>query len=599
MPRQELALRAPSVLASAKTYALGSKRREKDDTKARGGEEWMRVAWDMFDLSPEFHKGCSIVGALLSRAELVAVERDAFGKWKPTENPVAIAALDGLFGGKEGQSEMLRQYGIHFSVAGGGYLIGPDDPIGSQPEEWQVSATTEVTKTGRQWKVNGKPLDKDQGTVVYIWKSHPRNKKKADAPARALLGTLNELLQLRKRIAAQIDSRLTGAGLMLVPSETRFPAAPVRALNPGDPPQVRDSIQAGDAQGLADLLFERMQIAINDPASAEAMMPLIGETPGEFVDKVKVVNFWSELDKAAPGLRKELVETIANGMDMPPEVLLGNAGSNHWNAWLSDENNIKIHAEPLLKTFTSGVTTGYYRIMLEGEVEDPTRFAIMADTSSMRMRANRSKEALELYRELILSREAVIRENGFDPADLMDDEERADVLKILAAKGQTTPELVEAALKDAGVDLEVEHAPSESHEARPLPSIRQHPVREIPERKDDQAAANAQALVFACEQMVDRALQRAGNRIKTKMSITQPPAAANRLYMHVDLGPAAIADVLQDAWTACHEFDYGVEPEKLERALDMYVRALMMTRREPTRASLSASLKLALSSAAA
>jgi hypothetical protein len=601
MPRKERAPRASAILGAAKNYSTRRSGKTDTDSKARGGEEWMRTAWDFFDLIQEYHQGCAIVGALLSRAKLVAMEKGADGKWAPTQNPVALAALDELYGGEEGHSEMLRQFGIHLSVAGGGYLIGPSMTEGAtDPDDWQVAATTEVTRSGGTWRVNGKPL-KGKPMVIYIWKPHPRNKKKADAPSRALLGTLSELLQLRKRIAAQIDSRLTGAGMMLVPSETSFPSAPVRQLNAGDPAIVRDSIQPGNAQGLADLLFERMQIAIEDPSSAEAMMPLIGETPGEFVDKVKVINFWSELDKAAPALRRELVTGVATGMDMPPEVLLGNAGSNHWNAWLSDENNVKIHAEPLLHIVTSSITTGYYRVALDGEpgIDDPNRFAIMADTSAMRMRPNRSKEALELHRELILGREAVARENGFEPSDLMTDEERAEILRLRAASGSTTPEIVEAALEESGVDLDVQITDSRPPvEARPLPSIRQHPVRELPQRPNSNAA-ELNGLVMACEQMVDRALQRAGNRIKTKFSIKEPPTSANRLYLHAQVERGDLDHLLADAWECVRLDDYGVDAMQLERVLDMYTRAVILSRREPSRASLRAALQLLPSSRAA
>jgi hypothetical protein len=600
MPRKERAPRTSTILGAAKDYTRRGKR--SDDSKARNGEEWMRIAWDMFDLIPEFRQGCVIVGALLSRAKLLVMEQDSFGKWQPTTNPVVLAALDELYGGEEGQSEMLRQFGMHFSAAGGGYLIGPSEadlPDGV-PDDWQVAATTEVNKTAGTWRINGTPL-KGNPLVKYIWNPHPRNRKKADAPSRALLGTLNELLQLRKRIAAQIDSRLTGAGILLLPSETSFPAGPSRSLNPGDPPVARDSIEAGNAQGLADLLFDRMQQAIEDPASVEAMMPLIGETPGEFVDKAKLLNFWSDLDKTAPALRKELVTAIATGMDMPPEVLLGTAGSNHWNAWLSDENNIKIHAEPLLKTITTSLTSGYLWPAIEGEpgIDNPHAYAIMADTSAMRMRPNRSKEALELNRELILSRAAVVRENGFDDADIMSDEERSETLRILAAKGQTTPELVEAALRESGVDLEVEELPQVQHEARPRPSIAQHPVREIPQRPEERSAAELTGLVFAAELLVDRALQRAGNRIKTKYGFRDVTVKANRLYQTVDIDARACDDLLADAWDACHSFDYGVDPAKLARALDFYTRALMISRREPSRASIQAALKVMVGTQAA
>lgn len=601
MPRRERSLaRSQTVLGAAKNYTIGRSAGKIGDSRLNPGEEWQRAAWDFFDMVPEYHQACVLTGSLLSRAKLVVMEQNVDGVWEPTENPLAIAALEELYGGDEGQVEMLRQFGIHFSVAGGGYLIGPgNDKDILDPDKWLVGAATEVSKSGNKWKLNGKELG-DKPMVIEIWRRHPKNPKKYDSPTRAILPILSELLQLTKRIAAQIDSRLTGGGILFVPSETSFPASTNRQTNPGDPDKPRDSIQPGDAQGLAELLYENARLAISQPESAEAQIPIIASTPGEYIDKVQLVNFWSELDKAAPKLREELIRRIALGMDLPADVLLGHAGSNHWNAWLSDENSVKVHAEPLLKVLTASLTTGYLRKALAGEpgIDDVNRFAIDADTSQMRLRPNRSKEALELNRDLKLSDEAALRENGFDPADAMDAEGVRLALLRKVASGSTTPELVEAALRILGADLEVQVTDSRPPaEARPDPSLQDHPVRELPEQKAE--AADFGGLTFAAEQMVDRALQRAGNRAKTKFGVKGGEVPANRLYMGLTIGPKDVDDLLIGAWDCTREFDYGVPPASLERALDMYTRSLLISRREPSRPAIAAALKLLLDRVAA
>lgn len=590
MPRRERAPRTRSVVASAKNWTIKKSDDKVADSKARQGESWHYAAWDFFDTVPEYQKACTIVGALMSRAKLSVYENG-----EPTTNPVALAALEELYGGPEGQVEMLRQFGIHFSVAGGGWLQGPGNPEDVRnPDKWSVAASCEVSKTGGDWKVNGKLL-KGQPIMVEIWKPHPRDRRKYQSPTRPILGVLSELLQLTKRVAAQIDSRLTGAGLLLVPSETSFPSVPVRQLNPGDPASSTDSIQAGDAQGLADLLAFMAEQAIQNPESSAAMIPVIGEVPGEYIGQIKHINFWSELDRAAPKLREENIRRIGNGMEVPADVLLGGEGSNHWNMWLADENNTKIHSEPLLRILTAGLTSGYLWPALEGEegIEDEHAFTIHADTSQMRLRPNRSKEALELNDRLILSDLATARENGFEESDLMDEEGRIRALTRKVAGGSTTPEIVEAALRAAGLDLEVmitdKRAPAQ---ARPTPSLVEHPTRSIPERQA--ASVDHAGLVFAAEQMVDRALQRAGNRIKTKYGIANPPVKANRLYQVAAVDRGSLDDLLADAWESVHLGDYGVDSTSLARALDLYTRSIIISRREPTRASLSAALKLLL-----
>lgn len=599
MPRKERTVARRSIVGAAKMYT--PKKRDDRDYK-RTGEEWQSAGWDFYDTIPEFGQAAVIQGALLSRAKLLVEERDEDGIWRPTKNPVAQAALDELFGGEEGQADMLRLLGIHLTVAGEGWLISPplDKISEAEADEWTVAAATETVKSGGTWRVNGKELS---GTRfgLRIWRAHPANRKKADAPTRRLLGDLSEMLQLKKRVAAQIDSRLSGAGVWLIPAETSFPSQPVQATNPGDPPTVTDSVAAGDAQGLADLLMERAKVAIQNPDSAEAMIPVIGEVPGEYMEKIREpITFWSELDKAAPQLRQELRETIARGMDIPVEVLLGGQGSNHWNMWLSDENNIKVHAEPALKIITTGLTTQYLRRVLDEEsgVDDPKSFRIGADTAQMRLRPNRSKEALELNDRLILSDEAAIRENGFTDEDLMDDAGIKRALLRKVASGSTTPELVAAALRELGVDVpEIQdHRPPA--EARPTPSLREHPVRDLPERQEPQAAS-LDGLVFAAEQMVDRALQRAGNKLKTKHGLRDVEIPANRIYMSIKTSAKDIREVLHGAWDCVQVGDYGVPSEDLARALDLYTRSLLTSRRQPDRASLAASLKLLMDRSAA
>src|SRR5690606_22330922 len=113
------------------------------------------------------------------------------GVWVPTENPLAIAAMAELYGGEEGQSDMLRDLGLHFSVAGEGWLIGPTGGSSQNGEEWQIAAATRVRRNGGIWKVNNQELDENV-LVIRLWKPHPEDKRLAEAPTRAILGTLSE-----------------------------------------------------------------------------------------------------------------------------------------------------------------------------------------------------------------------------------------------------------------------------------------------------------------------------------------------------------------------------------------------------------------------
>jgi hypothetical protein len=89
--------------------------------------------------------------------------------------------------------------------------------------------------------------------------------------------------------------------------------------------------------------------------------------------------------------------------------------------------------------------------------------------------------------------------------------------------------------------------------------------------------------------MVFRALERAGNRIKTKLNGNRPPGvAAADLYLYVPCSAKSADDLLTDAWSNVPRFcsSLGVTPDGLTAALDTYCRALLTEQREHDRALL-------------
>ena len=263
-----------------------------------------------------------------------------------------------------------------------------------------------------------------------------------------------------------------------------------------------------------------MVTAIGNRTDASALVPIIIQAPGEYLDKIAHITFSTPLDGQAQELRKEAIGRLGLSMDMPPEVLQGTADMNHWSSWQVEEAAIKAHTEPLLDVVTQGITTNYLQAALKtAGVKDWDQYTVEADTSEMRVRPNRSKEAQELYAQAAISREAMVRENGFDEADLMTDEERSQFFLEKTAIGSATPEMMIQALRQLGVDIPDSAAIVDRstvtdnvtpdgtnpdgtvHEARPAPSLLEHPVRELPEQPDVNAA-QLEAAVF-------RALERA------------------------------------------------------------------------------------------
>jgi hypothetical protein len=573
MPRQQFRSEVLSMPGGARVAAAtrmsGRKNAGKPQKNATG---WQKTAWLWYDTIGEYRFACSWVGNTLSRAGLTVHENG-----KPTTNEAAIAAMDSLFGGVEGQVEMLRQLGIQMTVTGDSYLVGEDG--GDSPtDKWYVVAASEITNSGGVWKVGKHEVDNP--LVIRLWKPHPKNLGDSDSPSRAVLPILAEIDGLTKHVAAQIDSRLAGAGLLLLPNEIAFGSVGVEhsdPLVPGTP----QTVVSSSLDTFLQELMDTMMTAIANREDASALVPIILQASGEHLDKVRHLMFSNALDEQAIALRTEAIRRLALGMDMPPEILTGTGEMNHWNAWQMEEASIKAHTEPLLQIITSSLTTGYLRPYLEDEMdeEEARNFEIVADTTKLRLRPNRSKEAIELYDRGELSPIAMLRENGFEDADKMTPKEREAFFTQKVAGGSTTPELVAQALRLIGVPVMAE-VPQiiESQEARPTRTLDDHPKQDIPDQKESER----QAEIAAAEIVVFRALERAGNRIKSKyrdriaMGAEQsiPPESLYRYTAR--LTSAEIDDLLDSAWKCLDVLPpLGIS----STTLDVYTRALLRENR--------------------
>jgi hypothetical protein len=605
-----------ALTASARVFSgPGAESIDRNSRRNRHSTAWARPLWDYFDTVPEYRSACSWVGNLLSKAVLGVTFQG-----KPTTNEHALNALASRFGGRDGQEEMLRLLGLNFTVAGEAWIFGRQDQNGN--DKWEVVAGVEVTVEGSGpntiISIEGEVQPK--GIVaIRLWKSHPRKSAEADTPSRALIPVLAEITALTQVVAAQAASRLTSSGILWVPAELELPALPMQVGADDD----AQTIQQAGAEGLTALLTRVASLAIGDRSSAAANVPVVIAAPGEHLSKVQKTEFWSGFDAAAKELRDEATKRIGIGMDMPPEALTGTGDMNHWSSFQMEESAIKLHSEPLLAIVVRELGNGYLIPYLQAMgVENAEDYAFKADTSALRVRPNRSKEAIELYDRGALNRRTLLVENGFDPeVDAMDDKEfRLWMLQRLA-DGSSTPDQVAIAYHLLGIP-EIPVAPEEPmvleevREARPTRSLTEHPSRSMPDPEDSEAegAVNASAtlitnanemrafivdgLVLASEAHVYRALERAGNRIRAKVGKSIGTEAAD-VYMSVPTFDYAECEaLLEDAWSRLDRFAYqGVSTEQLRSALHEYTLMLLRSQKPLTRASLSRHLMLEMADA--
>jgi hypothetical protein len=575
---------ASALVASATSLTLPTME-QRADIKIEG---WQKTAWGWYDAVGEFRYACDWVGNILSKARLIVTDENG----KPTTNPVAQEALDTLYGGADGQSEMFRMFGIHFSVAGETYLICADD---TGEDDWMVAAASETTfdLANRTWRVDGETFV--QPMAVRVWRPHPRRRRYSNSPARAALGILAELNGLAQRRAAQIDSRLAGAGILLVPSEISFAAT---TSQDAEGNTVKG--EATSADDLVKLLMKTMATSLKDRGNAASLVPIVLQVAGEFVDKIKHLTMWSELDEHAAEQRKDATSQLALAMDMPPEVLEGQADLNHWSSWQVEEAAIKSHTEPLLAVITQSLTTGYlvpYLIANGVDPDEARKIKFGADTAAMRLRPNRSQESLELWDRGIIGTETVIRENGFDvDTDRMKEDELKVWFLRKVAQGSTTPELVQAALKALEVpmpEIEATVVEDETQEARPTRSLADHPDQGPPstaEQNDRELAAAGGVIVF-------RALERVGNKLRNNLGLKFSGVAADATYLFAaEVEQDKLKELLSGEMAElCQRFasSYGAKPEELAEKLEAFTLDLLVKRRPFEQAALREHLRAA------
>jgi hypothetical protein len=560
--------RASMVSSAANVNGVGFRNYRKFET-------WQQECWYFRDTVGELRYAVSWFANALSRALIKPATYNAEGALVPQATGPAVDALAIILGGLGGQSQMLKAMGEHFFVAGEWYIVGraavPSDDVDEDTEEvWEVVSSESMKKKGDRWWIDygdGQKYEVKTDDVVFrAWNPHPRSKNSPDSAVRAILPTLAEIENLSKHLKAQIRSRLAGAGVLFISNETTF-------STPNPDNEGTNAAEGADPFMVA--LGGAMSASIVDIESPEALVPIIARVPGDQVDKIKHLTFWTELDGKTADLRNEAIRRAALGIDLPPEVLLGTADVNHWGSWQIEESTIKAHIEPALEVIAAVLTR-----ILRKITEDPELICVF-DTSALRLRPNRSKEALELWDRGEISAEALRRETGFSEADdPMDEERKAWYLRKIAS-GSASPEQVEAALNLLGIPLVTATPGDNMRESRPDPSLMDHPQQGLPQTEREADAERA-ALEATCDALVFRALERAGNRIKNRSKARPEGIETQNMHLYVRTTTAGLESLLEGAWTTLPQLmrNQRFNCERVQRALDAYVRSLIMDQQQ-------------------
>ena len=450
--------------APSRTSAARSASRSAPSSRPQtspGTRSWQAEAWAAYDEVGEERFLASTLAGRLSQARLYVQHKPATGPHSslrddetdatdtaPTASAtLAEAVLAALGASQQDLGQMLQRLATNLFVAGEGWLVGvprhvidevspSSAPAVTAPSPdpsltdlvWRVLAVTEVSSVGsdgRTVRLNlgtdgSAPVEVSAGEVymVRVWRPHPARYWEADSPTRACLPILRELIGLTRHISAQIDSRLAGAGILVVPSSASAALASDAA----------DANAYGAPDPFVSALMDSMLRPIENRDDASAVVPLVVTVPDEAADKMSHLTFSSALDSGARDLRDEAIRRLALAQDAPPELLLGSGAMNHWGAWLTREDTVTTHIEPVLALICDALTSQYLRPVLlsAGLSEDEVRtLSVGYDVSALVARPNRSEEALNLHRAGAVSDEALREASGFDDSDAKPLDERA------------------------------------------------------------------------------------------------------------------------------------------------------------------------------
>lgn len=604
---------AAVLTAAASTFA---NRKRIDPKEARGqiAKAWQVEAYRHLNICGEARYSAALFAAMAGRAEIgISESQTKVAKPKWVDSGVEVDALAELAPTVRERTQLIRDFMIHYIVAGECYLIARDrvstDPDPTGPSFiWEIVAVTELRKNGDVWQVrhdnNNYVNLSDADVIIRMWNPDPADRREAWSPFRSMLPTLREIEFLTAHIFTQVRSRLMSAGVWFLPDNLTYPSPPPSAVEGG----AETLAEMNEAERFMTSLASSAMDLLDGDDVAFPTIVMADPLALAAVDQKKLIQFWSEIDAEAMVLRSDAVRRFALGMDLPPEQVLGSSGLavtgaggsagsvNHWGVWANEEQTISAHIEPGLDVFTGILTTAYLRTVVEG-----TTKVIGYDTASLRLRQDRSKESIELYDRGLLKGEIALRENGFDPTmDAMSDDDFKRWLLVRITGGSATPEQVQGALKLLGTILPVE-AVTETPSLEPAPgkadrtaprNLDDHPYEGPPRGDKDHNPAPFAAFHAVAEGLALRALEKAGNRLlndrtrgKDKDRSTPPHMA--HITASVAVAPAFDFTMLPVVYSDLST----TEQVKIEAALTRYCRGLYVNQQAYTREGLTAALK--------
>jgi len=583
--------------------------------------EWQDQAWRLFDAMGELRFAASWISNSASRVNLalgrvgdggsdpVPVRQSAETELTPLEQD-ALQLVAELGGGPALLPEMMQHLATLIAVSGLGWILIEEDPFAPTGWKWSARSNEELRDNGSGWEVEVGIADDPEfdnmshrpvaanHVLIRTWKRHPRHADIPDSPVRAAIPILRQLEGIDAHVNATSTSRLSGAGILFSPSEVEYQSPGVE----GDANDPDEDIDYANVDGLLDDLIENARLASADPNEPAAVIPLPIEVPAEFIESFRHMTFWTEYDENVIELSDRAVRRFALAMDMPPEAVTGMTDASHWAAWRVAEEGVTIHIAPLVRVITTALTVNWLHLNLLELGHDPVevmKLIVFGDTTSLLVRPDKSADAIAGYENIEVSGDAMRRESGLSPDDKPAESEF--LRRVLMRAMDRNPELSQLILPVICEPMITADMVKAIDWSQVTPEQQNFGVRSMDgerSRRDqfEQAGQSqpeplrtvtdsplaASALVASMDGVVFRAMERAGNRLRSDISKGVPGGNAAVVSMpsslvHTVIKPSRVAPLVAGAFDRVPELAerFGVDGPELTASVDQYTRHLL------------------------
>lgn len=375
-----------SLVASA--YKVGDR---DSDYQRRKNLPWQDRALETITLVPELSYASRFYARMLKQLRIYPATLDDQGQKTEINSGDPVDVLGRIRDPGGGYSQILTSYGRLMFITGEGLLFGRN--LQTEQERWSFvwngEIDVETDTMGRPRKIIHKlsgstkrEYGPDQAALYRMWTPSPARSYEAESPLLAGLEIAEELILLTKAVRATSVSRLTN-GLLFLPIEIAPP--PVEGGSDEDP----------ESDPWSQDFLEHSARQIETPGTAEAAMPLISWVMGDQIDKIKWITTHNpQTDYMERDLRKEAIDRLAYGMDMPPEALTGLSRANHWAAMQIIGDMWKSHGAPIAQQFCDELTSAYLQPALRDAGFDEWAMTIVDyDASQVVVKPDRSEDA--------------------------------------------------------------------------------------------------------------------------------------------------------------------------------------------------------------